>query len=225
MLKKNLVNYVKNKDLIEKNIGPFQIIVKDKIQGELDVEGSFAATARILPDHFLRLVDVVYVGQFDFLIKREVNALFVDGSLFISNIQDDEVDLIDDLVHEIAHAVEERYSQFVYEDGRVEQEFLAKRSKLKKILDYQNYDLRQLDFLNVDYNKDLDEYFYKEIGYDVLEQLAIDIFTNPYAATSLREYFASSFEEFYIGKKVYLKELCPYIYNKLHALDEESEYE
>jgi len=220
MLKRNLVNYVKNKDLIEKNIGPLQVIVKDKVQGQVDIEASFNVVVRVLPNYFLNLVDVVYIGQFDFLNERDVNAMFVDGSLFVTNIQDDDADLVDDLVHEIAHAVEDAYSQFIYEDGKIEQEFLLKRSKLRSVLKNQSYDIDHLNFLEVEYNENLDRYFYEEIGYDILEQLTVNIFTNPYAATSLREYFATGFEEYYLGKKLYLKQLCPYVYSKVFVLNE-----
>tara|TARA_R110000824_G_scaffold340370_3_gene526889 strand:- start:3847 stop:4524 length:678 start_codon:yes stop_codon:yes gene_type:complete len=223
MLKRNLVNYVKNKDLIEKKIGPFHIIIKDQIEGEVDIEASFGSVIRTLPGHFLTLIDVVYIGQFSFLEEKEVNALYVDGSLFITNVQDNDDDLIDDIIHEIAHAVEDKYQQFIYEDGKIEEEFLLKRSRLKRILQHQEYDIEHLDFLNVDYNTDLDVYLYKEIGYDVLEQLTVDLFTNAYAATSLREYLASGFEEFYIGNIAFLKELCPYVYSKLNVLNENNE--
>ena len=211
---------MKSRDLIEKKIGPFHIIVKDQIEGEVDLEASFNSVIQTLPDHFLSLVDIVYIGQFSFLEEKQVNALFVDGSLFITNVQDDNDDLIDDIVHETAHAVEDRFQQFIYEDGKIEQQFLLKRSKLKRILTHQGYDVAHIDFLNVDYDKNLDLYLYKEIGYDILEQLTVDIFTNPYGATSLREYFASGFEEFYLGNTTFLKQLCPYIYSKLYDLNE-----
>jgi hypothetical protein len=104
---------VKSRDLIEKKIGPFHIIVKDQIEGEVDLEASFNSVIQTLPDHFLSLVDIVYIGQFSFLEEKQVNALFVDGSLFITNVQDDNDDLIDDIVHETAHAVEDRFQQFI----------------------------------------------------------------------------------------------------------------
>ncbi len=225
MLKKDLVNYVKSREIIEKKIGPFHVIIKDGIKGQVDIDASFNAVARFLPSNFANLIDVTYIGQFDFLDERDVNAIFVDGSLFISNIQDNDADLIDDIVHEIAHAVEDRYPKFIYEDGKIEEEFLLKRSKLRSILHHQNYDIDHLNFLQVEYDENLDRFLYEEIGYDVLEQLTVNIFVNPYAATSLREYFASGFEEYYLGKKLYLKQLCPYVYNKVFVLNENANEE
>ena len=61
---------------------------------------------------------------------------------------------------------------------------------------------------------------HKEVGYDTLRMLAVDLFLGPYSVTSLREYFASGFEEYYLENRLYLKELSPYIYRKLSLLEE-----
>jgi len=220
---KNLTNYVKNSDLLEAKIGPFHIIFKDQIKGNVDVKAVFDTVIHVLPKQFLEYIDIIYIGQFDFLDDKNVNAVYMDESLFISNIQDNDADLIDDIIHEIAHAVEERHTEFIYGDGKVEDEFILKRSKLQRILNNQGYNISQYNFLNSEYDQDLDELFYKQIGYDILGQLTVDLYTNPYAATSLREYVASSFEEFYIGKPSFLKQICPYIYKKLYVLNEQQE--
>ena len=47
--------------------------------------------------------------------------------------------------------------------------------------------------------------------------------TNNCSITSLREYFAAGFEEFYLGDRAYLKKNCPYIYNKLQLLESSGE--
>ena len=47
----------------------------------------------ILPDHFSRLVDIIYIGNFDFLNQRQVNAMYMDGAIYLSNVQDDLQDL------------------------------------------------------------------------------------------------------------------------------------
>jgi len=220
---KNLVKYVKSSDLLEIRVGSLYIIIKDKIQGDVDVKAAFKTVNHTLPEEYLSLIDIVYIGKFKFLDDKNVNAMYADESLFISNVQDNENDLIDDVVHEIAHAVEEKYVEFIYGDGKVEDEFILKRSKLKRILNHQGYSTDQFEFLNSEYNADLDEFFYKNIGYDILGQLTVDLFTNPYAATSLREYVASAFEELYIGKAAFLKQICPYIYNKLIVLHKKQE--
>ena len=106
---------------------------------------------------------------------------------------------------------------------------MLKRSRLERILSFQEYDVTDLNFLETEYDENFDNFLHKEVGYDTLRMLAVDLFLGPYSVTSLREYFASGFEEYYLENRLYLKELSPYIYRKLSLLDlnnmEELEYE
>ena len=155
--------------------------------------------------------------------------MYSDSAIYISNVQDNNDDLKDDVVHELAHAVEEKYGQFLYSDEQIKNEFLLKRSRLKRILENQGYDISNLDFFETEYNEEFDSFLYKEVGYDILQLLAVNLFIAPYSVTSLKEYFARGFEEYYLGNILYLKDLSPYVYKKLSLLDEkdqeEAEYE
>lgn len=65
------------------------------------------------------------------------------------------------------------------------------------------------DFLTrIEYNKGIDNYLHKEVGYDIINQLCVGIFPSAYAATSIREYFARGFEEYFIGDRENLKILA-----------------
>ena len=92
---------------------------------------------------------------------------------------------------------------------------------MKRILENQGYNLEKYKFLDTDYNEDLDFFLLDDVGYDALSMFGVDLFLNPYSITSLQEYFASGFEEFYLENSVSLQELCPYIYKKLIVLHEE----
>ena len=63
-----------------------------------------------------------------------MNAKYSDGAIYVTNEQDDEEDLIDDIIHEFAHAVEDRYNDYLYGDGSIEERFLFKRNKLKNTI-------------------------------------------------------------------------------------------
>ena len=221
MKKNEVVNYVKRriKHLPEYNFGSFQVFVQNALPDFIDIEQIFSDIKHIIPDHILESLDVIYIGDFSFLKERNVNALYSDGAIYISNVQDDNEDLKDDIVHELAHAIDEKYQDFIYSDGKVEDEFLLKRNKLKSVLAHQGYDISKYNFYNVEYDSAFDNFLSEEIGYDALTLLTVDIFTNPYAATSLKEYFASCFEKYYLENDVYLKDLCPYIYKKLLLLN------
>ena len=105
------------------------IYVKDQLPQEIDIDFVIRYVAKRLPDHVLKNIDIIYVGKFQDLIDRDVNALWQNGAIYITNEQDSEVDMIDDLIHEIAHSNEKQFQQIIYEDGKLEKEFLYKRNK------------------------------------------------------------------------------------------------
>ena len=100
------------------------IFVKDQLPQGIDIDFVIRYVAKKLPDHVLRNIDIIYVGVFQDLIDRDINALWQNGAIYITNDQDSEMDMIDDLIHEIAHSNEKRYEQIIYEDNKLEEEFL-----------------------------------------------------------------------------------------------------
>tara|TARA_B100000287_G_scaffold339722_1_gene325990 strand:- start:67 stop:753 length:687 start_codon:yes stop_codon:yes gene_type:complete len=217
--RKEVVNYVRNSknESFQQRYGQLDVIFKDKFVNDIDDESVFIKAQSMIPRHIFYLIDAVYIGDFDFFKEKKINASYMDGTLYISNVQDDEDDMLDDIIHEIAHACEEKYGSFLYQDGEIEMEFFKKRKKLKSLLNSLGID-SNLDFANLEYNEAFDKFLHEEIGYEKLSILTNDIFINPYAITSLREYFASGFEAFYLGETSFLKTLSPYIYKKVYAL-------
>ena len=59
---------------------------------------------------------------------------------------------------------------------------------------------KQIDFTN-----EIDDYLYDELGYGLVSSLSNGLFVSPYSITSMREYFATGFEEYFSGNKKNLK--------------------
>ena len=196
------------------------IYVKDQLPQDIDVDFVIKYVAQRLPDHVLSNIDIIYIGHFQDLIDRDINALWQNGAIYITNDQDSEMDMIDDLIHEIAHSNEKQYEQIIYEDGKLEKEFLYRRKKLAEILVDKNYGVPPGFIYNIDYDKNIDDFLYEKVTYDILWQLVPGIFPSPYAATSLREYWAKGFEQFYMGKRQDLKETSPILFSKLMQLND-----
>jgi hypothetical protein len=217
--------YLKNKKVIheEKNVllhGSVPVYVKDELLNDgISLSSVIAKVSQIVPQFFVHGLDSIYVGDFQQFRERGINAFYDDGSLYISNVQDDEDDMIDDIVHEIAHHVEENHGMDIYGDGRLEREFLGKRKKLYFLLDAEGYDVRIRDFLNPEFSREFDEFLSQDVGYMNLRGVTQGLFYSPYAATSLREYFANGFENFHIKKDYnYLQIMSPVLYNKIENL-------
>tara|TARA_R100000426_G_scaffold29615_1_gene24562 strand:+ start:703 stop:1398 length:696 start_codon:yes stop_codon:yes gene_type:complete len=230
MKRKDLVNYVKtrNKQSKIKKIGSLQVFFKDDFTNDIDYVFVLRRVNQLLPDHMMGLVDALYVGDFDYFKQRDINAMYLDGAIYVSNEQDNEADLLDDIVHEFAHACESGYGEMLYGDNKIKEDFLSKRQTLKRFLRHENRwsDIEDYDFTEIEYDQDLDMFLKDGVGYERLNNLINGLFLNPYSTVSLREYFARGFEEYYLGDRLYLKKICPYIYNKLYLLDNlENDYE
>tara|TARA_Y100000114_G_C11750320_1_gene323932 strand:+ start:920 stop:1600 length:681 start_codon:yes stop_codon:yes gene_type:complete len=172
----------------------------------------------LTPEHFFDNVDGFFVGYVKEFFKngREYNAMFKDGAIYLSPDQDDERDLLDDILHELAHAVEKKHQDKIYGDGRLEREFVAKRVHLYYRLGDKNYNLE--DYSKPEYDYEFDQHLYKNIGYDRLRGMSAELFYSPYAITALREYWANGFENYLLGSRGKLKEISPVLYQKIDSL-------
>ena len=190
---------------------------------DIDVNNVITKIEYTLPHTLLNNIDGFYIGKFDIFTKEggNYNALYKDGVIYISNVQDNEEDLIDDIVHEIAHSIEKQYDDMLYGDARLESEFLAKRKTLYHLLDEPPE--RMMHYLNPDYDRGFDEYLYKIIGYNALRSVSAGLFYSPYAATSLREYWANGFENYLLKDEDRLKDLSPILYSKIERILNDAE--
>ena len=195
------------------------IYIKDPLPKNINADLVFSTIKRLIPSYFFRGIDIVYVGQFDVFREKEVNAVYQDGAIYVSNEQTNDEDMIDDIVHEISHSVEETYRDFIYDDNLLKNEFLGKRVRLYNLLDAYNYNPMPSIKTNYHYDKGIDMFLYKEIGYDVMWNFVNGLFPSPYSATSLREYFAVGFEDYFMKEKEQLKKICPILFAKLEKLE------
>ena len=197
------------------------VYFKDALKNQnIDVEEVVSHLESVVPSHLTAEIEMIIVGEFEEFTRRSINAFYEGGTLYISNIQDNSADMFDDIIHETAHSLEQPYGYIIYGDGDVEKEFLSKRQKLYDILWSNGYRIPQNVLLDPEYNEDLDMFLYKDIGYDKLSYLVQGLFITPYAITSLREYFATGFTDFYLdpNNHSFLKKVSPFLYKKLTEL-------
>ena len=191
------------------------IFIKDHIIGDVNLDNVLKKVKNSIPLHLFGGLDAIYVGQFKELQQKEVNAAFMDGALYISNIQQDEESMLEDIVHEIAHSLEEVAHYNMYQDNSIYDEFLAKRMKLQSILESNSYNTSKQNFTKLEYDVKFDKYLYEEVGYPALHTMTVNLFCSPYGATSIREYFANGFEFYFVKNRQLVRKLSPQLYKKL----------
>ena len=197
-----------------------EVYVKEAFKNEdISIKRVLQKVNNNIPAHLLRGLDAIYVGQFDFLKSKSLEAAFQDGIIFLDNNKPSEEECADDIIHELAHLVEQEYGFLIYSDKQIEQEFLSKRKQLWRNLVSENFDVNLSDMLQTSYNKNLDMFLYQVVGYSTLSLYTMDLFYSPYGATSLREYFANCFEGFFWDKQTdRIKKTSPKVFDKLVEL-------
>lgn len=201
-------------------INGVSVFIKDALPEEVNGEFIFDYISSRIPSYLMKNVEVIYVGQFPEMKERDINAFYENDAIYITNEQDDEMDVIDDIIHEVSHAVEHYNREFIYGDGALQREFVAKRKRLSSLLS-QKYDVPSDFNINFEYDRAIDDFLFRDVGYDVLNQITVNIFPSGYAATSISEYWAKGFEEFFLGDPSKLQRMCPVLSNRLRVLIKE----
>ena len=140
--------------------------------------------------------------------------------MYIDNEQDDNKDLIDDIIHEVAHNLEIIANNEIYSDNEIIKEFLAKRRKLFNILIANGFNPPENFEMELKWDEGIDRFLYKDVTYDIMRKIANGLFVTPYGATSLREYFANGFESYYLGKIHRVRKVSPAVYTAVEKLEE-----
>ena len=176
------------------------IYIQDPIVSDLvDFNQVTKTIEEYTPSHLFDNIDIIYIGQFQELIDRELEALYDSSAIYITNVLRDNVDYIENILHENAHSIEESDGLMIYGDQKIQTEFVGKRARLFAAIKSEGYDVSGLNYMESEYQHNIDSFLYQEIGYDNLNYLINGLFINPYAATSISEYFASGIEKYLLS--------------------------
>jgi len=197
--------------------GRVTVKLNDYLPDNVSIKDVIKSIEKRIPEHVLYDVDAIYIGDCKPLQDRQVDSIYVSGSILVKPNHSSNKDLFNTLVHEFAHAVEETAKEYIYADGDVGNEFLNKRNRLYNMLK-NDYQISKKMFLNINFDQKMDDFLAKEIGYSNLNLLTNGLFLSPYGATSLREYFANGFEHFYIEGPENVKLISPAIYHKIRGI-------
>ena len=196
------------------------VIIKDALPEEVNLEFVLNYIAARVPFFLTQNIEIIYVGKFPEMEEREINAFYENDAIYVTNEQEEEMDMIEDIIHEISHAVEQNNQEFIYESGQLQREFLGKRRALSNLLS-QKFKVPADFDIDVEYDRAIDDFLFRDVGYDALNQICVGIFPSAYACTSISEYWAKGFEELFIGETNDLKQMCPVLYKTLALLIKE----
>jgi hypothetical protein len=196
------------------------VSVIGELSPEIDMLVIIDRIEKIVPSYLFYEIDEIFIGSFNQNDERSLEAHYESGAIYITGDLTTNEDYIENIVHEAAHSLESSRVLEIYGDKTVESEFLAKRDTLERILNSEKINTYGLDFSNPEYSEEFDLYLYKNLGYDNLNKFTSGLFASPYGATSLREYFANGFEEFFLGNREHLKRVSPKLFTKIMEIIE-----
>jgi len=203
--------------------GDISVVELHPLPETINLYAILKALEENFPSHYFHNLDSIVIGHTEEFNDRDVNAVYRDNSFHITHLQQDTKDLMDDLVHEFAHHMETLFPEQIYSDSALIREFLKKRHELEFEVRSEGYWTEEYDFDNLKYDKSFDDFLYKRLGPNMLRMLTSGLFIRPYGAVSLREYFATGFEAYYLGKRESLEKISPILYNKITELHNSTE--
>tara|TARA_R110002020_G_scaffold421418_4_gene630541 strand:- start:28648 stop:29265 length:618 start_codon:yes stop_codon:yes gene_type:complete len=196
------------------------LFVVEETSEDIDLPLFCSEVEEILPPRVFRNIDVIYVGNFKELRGR--NAAFTNGAVYMSANEPTNFDMIENLVHEVAHSLETEYGWDIYTDDLLD-EFKSKRTKLYHILTAHDYHINPSLYGFTEYNEKFDDFLANTVGYPTLLNLTMGLFVSPYGATSLQEYFANGFEKYFLDNPRTVNDISPILYRKIEdILDEQA---
>ena len=104
----------------------------------IDIENILNDLKEIVPYEFISSLEGIYIGEFPELKDRNIQAVLRDGAIYLSSFKEfpnvTEEIILKDIVHEVAHLIEDNHYFDVYGDDIVEREYLGKKRRLVDLL-------------------------------------------------------------------------------------------
>ena len=130
---------------------------------------------------------------------------------------EDDFDMLENFVHEVAHSLEVDHGMFIYDDSLIN-EFRGKRRRLGHLLAAEGYHINPRLYNFTEYNRKFDNFLANEVGYPTLLTLTMGLFVSPYGATSIQEYFANGFEKYFLDNPRIVRSISPILYRKIEEI-------
>ena len=206
------------------NLNGVDVEINDELPENFNVRSIFKAIEQKIPSHFFVNLNKIRIENDEEFRKRDINDLYRDNQFIISPKQKNENDLIDDIVHEFAHHVETLFTEEIYSDEKIKNEFIRKRQEMKFEIQSEGYWVGDYDFDQLKFDERFDTFLYSRLGPNMLRMVTTGLFIRPYASVSLREYFATGFEAYYLGKQNSLEKISPMLFDKIDELNNKNQY-
>jgi hypothetical protein len=92
--------------------------------GPINLENVIKEVESKIPLCLFSEIDIIYVGDFDFLNDKNISSSFMDSAIYLSNNAYHESDIIYDITAAVAESVEQKYMHLFYERSPIIKELI-----------------------------------------------------------------------------------------------------
>tara|TARA_S200002703_G_C3757598_1_gene233139 strand:+ start:112 stop:810 length:699 start_codon:yes stop_codon:yes gene_type:complete len=196
-----------------------QVYIKDSLPDTVDMSVVLRDIENTIPPELVYGVEVIIIGKFEILDKRGVKAAFLDGGIYITNDQDNNADIFDDIVHEISHSIESTHGSVLFADGELIDEYMGKKRRLIDLLRADGHMVPPDIYDSHQYSVEFDEFLHYELGAEKATNYSKGLFIDSYGSVSISEYFATGFETYYVDTEgSQLSKISPVLHQKIETL-------
>ena len=206
--------------MLEYYIYDIPVFVVNDIEDGVSIPDFCSQVEDYISRPLLNNVEVVYIGDLRELAGR--NAMYANGAIYMTSKEPTIFDMLENFIHETAHALEDTYGVMIYEDALVS-EFKGKRERLRHLLEYEGYNINPSLYSFTEYNETFDNFLANVVGYPTLLNLTMGLFISPYGATSIQEYFANGFEKYFLESPQAVRKVSPTLYRKIEEIINDNE--
>tara|TARA_B100000900_G_C20442543_1_gene659643 strand:- start:27 stop:482 length:456 start_codon:yes stop_codon:yes gene_type:complete len=93
-----------------------------------------------VPDYLFSEIDVIYVGNFDFLTKEFKTSKFMENAIYLSDTITTDEDVLYNVAKSLSDSLEEKHTHLIFEDFEVIGEINVDESFSDLLVDYLLYD-------------------------------------------------------------------------------------
>jgi len=200
----------------------YLVYVSHHLPFTINLEEVLARIERVIPETLLEETLDIFIGNFDKLNTKQLKSLYHDGAVYVSNeIQTEEI-LFYHIICALSYSIEHNNRDIIYADGTLEKEFLEKRIKVYQMYSKEvtNKSLSIYDFMNVYYDKKLENLMFSILHKSTKEVSIYNVFPSAFGFVSLKQYFIDCFVEYVMKmiEKEKLKSLTPTAFSKIEHL-------
>lgn len=214
------VDYVKASSSVRPlfDVHGVRVFIKTRLPKNIDTQELKSQIAEKLPSVLFSDIEKIFIGDFEYLKNRGATAISYEKNIFLTNLQDDVADVVDDIAHELGHSVEKKFFHNIHKNPLLKQEFLSKKKIALGMLDRMGHDVSKSLLVGPSHDKTIDQILTSDIGLHNIEKTFANLVVTPYSLISLSEYFSEGLQFFLLNDAFYLQSVCPVLYNVIETI-------